>query len=151
MFRKIFIAHIVFFLLLKSVSAEKINKINVSGNERISKESIVVFGNIDINDDFNENKLNNILKNLYETNFFSDIKLDVKDNVLILTVVENKIIQQIQVKGIKAEKTSKLLLDAMKLKDKSPYNEYSASQDLTLDTVKKFLKDSKSSNFSLIS
>ena len=37
-----------------------------------------------------------------------------------------------QDKTIKAKKTSKLLLEAMKLQDKSPYNEYSASQDLTL-------------------
>ena len=58
--------------------------------------------------------------NLFEIfNFFSDIKLEVKDNVLILTVVENKIIQQIQVKGIKAKKPTK---NRTELKTYGPIN-----------------------------
>ena len=40
-------------------------KINVLGNERISKETIIIFGEIDLNDDFDDNILNNILKNLF--------------------------------------------------------------------------------------
>ena len=70
MFRKFFLAHIILLLFLKPLSAEKVDKINLSGNERITLESIMVFGKIDLNDDFNEEKLNNIIKNLYDTNFF---------------------------------------------------------------------------------
>ena len=86
MFRKFFLAHIILLLFLKPLSAEKVDKINLSGNERITLESIMVFGKIDLNDDFNEEKLNNIIKNLYDTNFFKDIKVNVKDRTLNIII-----------------------------------------------------------------
>ncbi len=132
MLRIIFISLILLFSSVIHVNSEVINEVIIKNNNRVPKATILTFGNIKKGSDYSEKDLNNILKNLYETNFFKDIELEVQDNVLILTVVENKIIQQIQIKGIKAKKTSKLLLESMKLKDKSPYNEFSASQDLTL-------------------
>ena len=69
--RKIIIlTHFFLFLIFKSVYAEKVEKIIVSGNERISNETIIIFSEINLNEDLNENKLNLILKNLYKTNFF---------------------------------------------------------------------------------
>ena len=61
-----------FFICFVSASAESINTTEISGNKRISNESIIVLGQINLNDKFDE-KLNDILKNLYETNFFSDV------------------------------------------------------------------------------
>ena len=51
MFKKIFLIHSFLFLFLNSVFAESVKKINVSGNERISKETIILFGEIDLNSD----------------------------------------------------------------------------------------------------
>ena len=53
MFKKFFLAQFLLLLLLKSVSAEKIEKINVIGNERISKDTIIIFGEINLEEDFN--------------------------------------------------------------------------------------------------
>ena len=39
--------------------AEVISSLNVSGNKRISKESVIVFGNIELNKNYSENDLNN--------------------------------------------------------------------------------------------
>ena len=78
MFKKFFLAQFFLLLLLKSVSAAKVEEINISGNERISKDTIIIFGEIDIKDDFNKDKINEILKNLYNTNFFEDVKIDLK-------------------------------------------------------------------------
>ena len=44
------------------VSAEVFKDIKVSGNKRISIKSIIVLGNIEINKDYNERKLNTLLK-----------------------------------------------------------------------------------------
>ena len=104
MFKKFFLAQFLLLLLLKSVSAEKIEKINVIGNERISSDTIIIFGEINLEDDFNSEKLNKILKNLYNTNFFDDIKIDLKNNTLNVLVVENPIIQNVKILGIKANK-----------------------------------------------
>ena len=50
--------------------AETIKKIEISGNQRISNESIIVLGDIQINKEFNDETLNSSLKKLYETFFF---------------------------------------------------------------------------------
>ena len=77
MFKKFFLAPFLLLLLLKSVSAEKVEKINITGNERISKDTIIIFGEISLEDDFSKEHLNTILKNLYNTNFFEDIKINI--------------------------------------------------------------------------
>ena len=51
MFKKIFLTLFFLLLFLNSVFAETIKKINVVGNERISKETIILFGEIDLNED----------------------------------------------------------------------------------------------------
>ena len=92
------------FFFFTYAYGERINNIEIKGSERISKETIILFGEIDKNIDFDKNKLNVILKNLYKTNFFSDVKLEIKDNVLNIYVVENPIVQSIELNGIKAKK-----------------------------------------------
>ena len=82
MIRTFTITQIILFLFISSVFAEKVNKIVVSGNERISKETLLMFGKVNLNDDLNNNDLNIIIKNLYETNFFKDIKIDLNNNIL---------------------------------------------------------------------
>jgi outer membrane protein assembly factor BamA len=65
---------IFFFYFTFNVNAEIINNIEISGNKRISKETILVLGDISPNKNLNKDDLNNSFKNLYETNFFQDIK-----------------------------------------------------------------------------
>ena len=130
---KIFLlVQLLFFLLLSPLNAEKIEKINVSGNERISKDTIIIFGEIDIKDDFNDNKLNQILKNLYNTNFFEDIKINITDKILNILVVENPIIQNVKIEGIKAKKMQEPIFESLQLKKNNSYNEYLVKKDRDL-------------------
>ena len=111
------------FFNINILSANIINEIQINGNNRISDETIELFTNISLNDELDKDIINEILKNLYETNFFEDVKVSFKDNILLITVVENPIIEDIEYKGIKANK----ILDALKqdalIKPRSPYNE----------------------------
>jgi len=132
MLKKLLIAHITLLLLFGSVNAEKIDKINVSGNERISKDTIVIFGEIDLNDDFDDNIINNILKNLYNTNFFQDIKINIKNKTLNISVVENPIIQRVELLGIKAKKMKEPIFEQIRLKKNNSYNEYLVKKDKEL-------------------
>ena len=84
-----------------------INDVRVKNNNRITKETIITFGNIELGKDYSQDQLNNILIDLYNTNFFSDIKFDLQDNILVVSVKERKIVQQILINGIKAEKIKK--------------------------------------------
>ena len=80
------ILFIIFFTLVLSswLRAEIIDKINITGNERISKETIKMFSGVSIQDDLFESDLNEILKKLYNTNFFDLVSVKIKNKVLII-------------------------------------------------------------------
>ena len=84
---------LLFFLISTNVNSEIISDIEVTGNKRISKETILVLGNIKLNQNFTENDLNNTLKKLYETNFFSNISLSIDSGLLKINLIENPIIK----------------------------------------------------------
>ena len=100
---KLFIVTLVGLLfLITSAKAVVINNLEINNNERITKETILTYGNIKLNKDYNQKQLNNIIKDLYETNFFKKVSLRVEGQTLILDVEENKIIQSVKVEGVKS-------------------------------------------------
>ena len=120
-----------FFLLFFSniLSASDISNVKINGNERITKETIILFGQIDLNNDIGNNELNSILKNLYETNFFEDIKLKIIDQTLIVNVKEFPLISSLEIVGVKAKKIKNPILENIKLKNKGSFNKYLAGKD----------------------
>jgi len=138
----IFLTHFFLLLFIQSVYAEKVEKIIVIGNERIATETIIIFGEVNLNEDINENKLNLILKNLYKTNFFEDVKLNITNNTLNILVSENPIIQSIEIKGIKAKKLQNPILESLQLKKNTSFTEFAAKKDRDL-----FLNILKNSGF----
>ena len=124
---------IILFILKFAFSyafADIINDIQVKNNNRITKETILTFGGIELGKNYSQEQLNDILLNLYSSNFFSDIKFDLQGDVLIVVVQERKIVQRIILNGIKAEKTKKLILKNLSVKEKSPYVNFLAKQDI---------------------
>ena len=103
--KKIFtFVNIIFFLFFGASNSEVINNINILGNERIANETVILFSEVDKGSDIDEQDLNNILKKLNNTNFFSDVSVELTNNILNIKVTENPIIQSIEFKGIKAKK-----------------------------------------------
>ena len=101
MLKILFITLIISLTNISNSFSEIIKDIKIFGNERVNNETIKIFGGIKTGDDINTNEINNVLKKLYETNFFQDIKIDFKDSILSITVVENKIVQNLIIQGIK--------------------------------------------------
>ena len=141
---QMFIIKILIFVFLFGYSissnAEVINQIQINGNERISKQTIINFADIKIGKDVKPDELNKFLKNLYETNFFEDVNLNLTNNLLIINVKELPIIQEIVINGIKANKTKEELKDGMILKEKNPFNETLVQNDL--DNISNIFKNS---------
>ena len=139
-FSKIWVIFI-FILITKTqfVFAEIIKDIKVKGNDRISDETIIMFSAVRMDENVDANKLNQFLKNLYSTNFFEDVSLNLKNNVLTITVKENPIIQKVLFEGIKAKKINKLIEDNISLKSRSSYNELVLNKDI--DKIKLILKE----------
>ena len=140
MFKKIFSINILVMLLACFSYAEIIKDIVVSGNKRLSKESIIVFGNIELNKDYNQKQLNFIFKDLYSTNFFQNIKLTINGSVLNINVVENPIIEELEINGINNKKLVKILNDIVELKTRKSYIENIFLKDLNL--IKNTIKSS---------
>ena len=140
MLKNFFLAQLILLFLIKSVIAEKVDNINIIGNQRISSDTIIIFGEINLGDDLDNQKINKILKNLYNTDFFEDVKIEIKNNTLNVTVIENPIIQNVKILGIKANKLKDPLFDAIKLKKNNSYNEYLVKKDK--NTILNILKTS---------
>ena len=121
----------IFFIIFifKVNSDELIKSIEVVGNDRISKETIIIFSEIKIDDKIQLNETNNILKRLYETNFFKNVETSLINNKLTITVEENPIIGEIIFEGIKAKRILKSLKDNISLKSRSSYNEFMLKKD----------------------
>ncbi len=126
----ILIILIIFKFAFTYAFADIINDIQVKNNNRITKETILTFGGIKLGKDYSQEQLNDILLDLYSTNFFSDIKFNVQGDILVVTVQERKIVQKIILNGIKAQKTKKLILKNLSIKEKSPYVNFLAKQDI---------------------
>ena len=130
---------IIYFFLYTNSYSQIINKIIINGNDRISNETIKMFSKFDINDEINNNELNSILKNLYNTNYFKDINVLFKNNILTIYVEEYPIIQSINYTGIKSNKIIEQISIDKLIKEKSPYNISSFKNEK--DRIIKKIKD----------
>ena len=103
MFKKFFIFILVIFYFSKSFSNE-VDKIQINGNDRIGAETIIVYGDIKLENKFDEIEINRILKNLYETNFFEDVVIKIEANTLRIDVKEYPTINQLIIVGEEKKK-----------------------------------------------
>ena len=127
-YSKIFLILIstTFFTFAK---ADRIKNIEISGNKRISEETIKMFADFQINNEINDQILNEILKNLYESNFFENVIVEYNQNTLFINVEELPIVQNIVLDGIKANKFKDEIKKNFKLKSRSSFNEYFIKED----------------------
>ena len=131
---------LIVFFFPSFVFAQIIDSIVISGNKRISDNTIKVYSKLDQYESFNENNLNQILKDLYKTDFFKDINISIKDNILYVDVVESPIIENLEINGIKKNDLNKFLLDNISLKNKRSFNNEKLQNDLKI--IENILKSS---------
>ena len=129
--KKIILKFIFLFIFSSSIcSAEVVKDFKVIGNDRISKETVAVFGDIVTNQDYDPQKINDLLKKLYDTNYFSNIEINVIDGILEIRVSENPIIQSLIIKGIKAKKFQEKINEIIELKEKTSFVENKLQIDI---------------------
>ncbi|MDC0419129.1 outer membrane protein assembly factor BamA [Candidatus Pelagibacter sp.] len=123
---------IFLFLFLKfaSANAEIVKSISVTGNERIADQTVIIFSKIDVGDDLTINDLNKITKNLYDTDFFKDVLVNLENNILKIHVSENSLVQSVQINGVKNKKLKQALLDQLVINEKKSYVEEKSIQEI---------------------
>ena len=122
---------ILVFLLIFPANAEIIKDIKIVGNQRISTATILLFSKINKDSEITEKDLNNIIKNLYSTDFFKDVKVTFNDQILKISVNENPIVQTVIFKGIKKKSIIEVLEDNIQLKEKNPFIKNIVKRDET--------------------
>ncbi len=120
---------LIYFLLQNFSFAEKIKDFNITGNDRISDETIQLFSTYSIGDDISNSDLNIILKKLYETNFFENIELKFDENIVNIYVTENPLIQSLVFDGIKKQSLIEKIKEILVQKEKSSFVESKLNED----------------------
>ena len=141
----------ILFILLLTISSVKanevINKIVINGNQRISEETIKIYGEIDKNQKINESEINLIIKNLYSTNFFEDVDVSYSNKILTINLKEYPIVNQLIIIGEKSNKIKSQIKKLISLKEKRSFIKSKLSNDLE---IIKTLYASIGYNFSIV-
>ena len=123
---------IIFCIFTTSAVSEILKKIEITGNKRISSETIIIFSEVKINDQINKSKLDKVIKNLYQTNFFRNISLNFENQILFLNVEENPIIENLEINGIKKQSLVEFIKGKIQLAEMKSFNEELLAVDLDL-------------------
>ena len=119
-------------LFFSSSNAEIIKKIEILGNKRVSKETIKLYGGIELNKNYLENDLNKILNDLYSTNFFEDINVQLEKNILSITLIEYPIINQLIITGEPSNKYKDEIKKVISLKQKDSFIKNNLAKDIDI-------------------
>lgn len=133
MIKLIFKTFIILHLSISVLLSEEIKDIKIEGNNRISNETVKVFIDQYLNENlFNLETTNNIIKSLYETGFFKDVKVKYQENVLYISVIENPLIQILEYNGVKSKTFLEKITNNLTLKPKSSFNDFFLEKDKNL-------------------
>jgi len=122
-FLKLFFISIIKIIIINNALAEKIKDFKISGNQRLANETIILFTDLSIGDDIDQNTINISFKNLFETNYFKNLKINFKDGIVLIDVIENPIIERITINGVKNRSILKELEKITRKSEKYPFIE----------------------------
>ena len=99
---------ICFIVAITPAGAEQIRQVRVEGSQRIETATVLSYIDLQAGDQFDPDKLDHALKNLFATGLFADVSLYQEGQDLVIVVVENPIINQIAFEGNKKVKDADL-------------------------------------------
>ena len=88
-----------------------------------------MFSSLKIGKDYNEDDLNELLKDLYDTRFFKNVSVSIKNNKILINVIENPIIENILFEGIKSSTMKDDLTKNLNLRSRSSFDEIILKED----------------------
>ena len=138
------ITKILFFIFLclffSNLKAEILKDVKITGNTRVSEETIKIYGKIEKGKDYNDEDLNRILKDLYSTNFFEDITVEMKNSIIKINVKEYPVINQLIIIGEKKKAFKDQITKLLKLKEKRSFiKNYLSSEIIVCGVTRKLI------------
>jgi outer membrane protein insertion porin family len=118
---------------LFSVSAQaqgaSIRAINVTGNRRVEPETVRSYLQFSVGDAYDAAKVDGSIKALFATGLFSDVRVDRSGADIIVTVVENPVINQVAFEG-NSEIDTETLRNEVQLKPRSVFTRARVQADV---------------------
>jgi outer membrane protein insertion porin family len=109
--------------------AGAIREIRVQGNRRVEPETVRSYLQFSVGDAFDGAKVDRSLKALFGTGLFADVRIDRDGAAVVVTVVENPVINQVAFEGNSEVETSTLQSE-VQLKPRSVYTRARALADV---------------------
>lgn len=106
-----------------------VREIRVAGNRRVEPETVRSYLKFSVGDAFDPAKVDASLKSLFNTGLFSDVRIDREGAAVVVTVVENPIVNQVAFEGNR-EVESSTLVNEVQLKPRSVYTRAKALADV---------------------
>tara|TARA_X000001036_G_scaffold167237_1_gene158383 strand:+ start:269 stop:2500 length:2232 start_codon:yes stop_codon:yes gene_type:complete len=132
---KLYLIILISFFCNALLHAEIVKKVEIFGNKRVSNETVKIYGGVKINQDVSEKKINQILTDLYATNFFEDVKIELSNGILKINLIEYPVINELIILGEPAKKYLSEIKKVIKLKRKDSFIKTYLSTDV--ETIKK--------------
>ena len=107
----------------------RIREIQVVGNRRVEPETVRSYLRFSVGDAYEAGKADQSLRALFQTGLFADVKIDRQGSVLVVTVVENPVINQVAFEG-NYEVEKKTLEAEVQLKPRSVYTRAKVQADV---------------------
>jgi len=118
---------------LYSVSAQAqgatIRAINVIGNKRVEPETVRSYLQFSVGNEYDPAKVDGSIKALFSTGLFSDVRIDRSGADVVITVVENPVINQIAFEG-NSEVDTETLTNEVQLKPRSVFTRARVQADV---------------------
>jgi outer membrane protein insertion porin family len=124
---KFFFYLLIFFTFSNFLYAN--GSITIKGNKNISSKTILSLAPANINN-LDSNLLNNYQKKIYETGFFETVNFSIANNKLIITVVENPLINFFFIEGVKNNEVKNKLFDISKIRENTIFQSFLIKEDI---------------------
>tara|TARA_A100001011_G_scaffold396539_1_gene494662 strand:- start:7227 stop:9458 length:2232 start_codon:yes stop_codon:yes gene_type:complete len=128
--RKLFIIFLLVIFHYTFLNAEIIKQVQINGNKRVSDETVMIYGEIKKNKNYTEKDINTVLKNLYQTNFFENVNIELSNGILKVNLVEYPIINNLIVLGEPSNKYKESIIKIIESKEKDSFIENRLNNDI---------------------
>lgn len=106
-----------------------IRSIQVQGNQRVEANTVGSYLLFGPGDPYSEQRIDLSVKTLYQTGLFADVLIDPRDGNVLITVVENPIINRVILEGNKSLKSDKIT-DEIEAEPRSIFTRSNVQEDV---------------------
>jgi outer membrane protein insertion porin family len=81
------------------VQAATVRNVVINGNQRVEDETVLSYARLGVGDSFSDEAIDETIKSLFQTGLFRDVGVEQQGGTLVITVLENPIINIVNFEG----------------------------------------------------